>query len=65
MEFKFIELNYTRMMRGAAAARVICISDGDEDSLWMSPVDVAHNIAEYGPHPERLKAQQAYRNIGS
>jgi len=60
IEFRFIEFNDRRWVRGAEAARVAVIEDGEEDWLWMSKRDVSLNIKEFGPHPELVKAQLAY-----
>ena len=64
MEFRFIEFNPRRAMRGAEAARVAVIEDGEEDWLWMSKKDINANIKQFGPHVELLKAQLAYVNGG-
>lgn len=60
IEFKFIEFNDRRWVRGADAARVSVIEDGEEHWLWMSKRDIAMNIKEFGPHFELVKAQLAY-----
>ena len=60
IEFRFIEFNDRRRMRGAEAARVSVIEDGIEDWIWMSKRDVSMNIKTFGPHPELVKAQLAY-----
>lgn len=65
MDFRFVEFNPRRAMRGAEAARVAVIEDGEEDWLWMSKRDVDLNIKEFGPHPELVKAQMAYANGGA
>ena len=42
MEFRFIEFNYQRYARGANAARVAIVEDGEDvDWLWMSKRDIA------------------------
>jgi hypothetical protein len=65
IEFRFVEFNPRRAMRGADAARVAVIEDGgDEDWLWMSVRDIAKNIKQFGPHQELLKARLAYHNGG-
>jgi len=58
--FRFIEFNQRRAIRGADAARVAVIEDGQEDWLWMSKRDIALNIKQFGPSDELLKAQLAY-----
>lgn len=60
IEFRFIEFNDRRWIRGADAARVAVIEDGEEDWLWMSKRDISMNINEFGPHAELIKAQLAY-----
>lgn len=60
IEFRFIEFNDRRWIRGADAARVAVIEGGEEDWLWMSKRDISMNINEFGPHPELIKAQLAY-----
>lgn len=60
MDFRFIEFNPRRELRGAKAARVAVIEDGEEDWLWMDKRDIKLNIKEFGPHVELLKAQLAY-----
>jgi hypothetical protein len=64
IDFKFIEYNPRRAMRGKEAARVAVIDDGEEDWLWMSERDIARNIKEFGQHPELLKARLAYHEQG-
>ena len=61
IEFKFIEFNRRRAMRGAQAARVEIIDGEDIFDLWMSPSDINKNIKEFGRHPELIKALEAYR----
>ena len=58
--FRFIEFNQRRAIRGADAARVAVIEDGQEDWLWMSKRDIALNIKQFGPSDELFKAQLAY-----
>ncbi len=60
IEFRFIEFNDRRWMRGAEAARVAIIEDGQEDWIWMNKRDIAMNIKEFGPHAELVKARLAY-----
>lgn len=60
IEFRFIEFNDRRWIRGAEAARVAVIEDDEEDWLWMSKRDIELNIKEFGPHAELVKAQLAY-----
>lgn len=64
MDFRFIEFNPRRALRGAEAARVAIIENGQEDWLWMSKRDVDLNIKEFGPHDELLKARLAYAQCG-
>lgn len=65
MNFRFVEYNPRRAMRGAEAVRVAVIENGDEDWLWMSKRDVDLNIKEFGPHPELVKARLAYVKGGA
>ena len=60
MDFRFIEFNERRAMRGAEAARVAVIESGEECWLWMSKRDLDLNIKEFGPHAELVKAMIAY-----
>ena len=60
MEFRFIEFNDRRYARGADAARVAAIEDGEEDWLWMSKIDIAKNMMTFGRHPDLVKAHEAY-----
>ena len=62
MEFKFVEFNARRAMRGAEAVRVLATyEDGTEDLLWMSKSDIGRNMMAYGRHPELVKAHEAYK----
>lgn len=48
--FQLIEFNTNRLRRGAEAAKVAVIEDGQQiDCLWMSPQDIRNNITEFGP----------------
>ena len=60
-EFKFIEFNPRRAVRGADAARVEVTDDDGTDWLWMNKRDIAKNIAQFGEHPELIKARHAYK----
>lgn len=60
MEFRFVEFNPRRAMRGADAARVEVIDGDDTDWLWMSKRDIAKNMMAFGKHPELVKAHEAY-----
>ena len=60
-EFRLIEFNSCRQLRGADAARVAVIeSEGEEYWLWMSKRDIAKNMMSFGRHPELVKAHDAY-----
>lgn len=59
-EFRFIEFNHCRYSRGADAARVAVIQNGEENWLWMSKRDIAKNMMVFGKHPELVKAHQSY-----
>lgn len=60
-DFKFIEFNPRRAMRGAEAARVEVIhDDGETEWLWMSRRDIGQNMMQFGPNTELQKAHDAY-----
>lgn len=61
-EFRLIEFNARRAQRGAEAARVAVIEDGDEQWLWMSKSHISKNMMTFGKHPELVKAHEAYRH---
>ncbi|HEX3163093.1 MAG TPA: hypothetical protein VHQ92_11000 [Pseudolabrys sp.] len=65
VDFRFVEFNPRRAMRGAEAVRVAVIQDGEEQWLWMTRHDIAMNIKEFGPHAELLKARLAYEQAGA
>lgn len=66
MEFRFVEFNVRRAMRGADAARVAVIyGENDEDLLWMSKRDIAKNMMAFGRCPELVKANAAYTTHSS
>lgn len=61
-EFKLRRFNPRRAMRHAPAAEVLVTCDGEDiDLLWMDERDIELNMKEFGPHPELLKAKEAYR----
>lgn len=60
LQFKFIEFNPRRAMRGAGASRVEVIDGADTGWLWMSRKDIKTNIRWHGEHLELLKALAAY-----
>ncbi len=61
VDFKFIEFNPRRAMRGADAARVeVTDADSEPEWMWMNKRDLSKNIKLFGKHPELLKAQAAY-----
>ena len=63
MDFRFIEFNERRAIRGAEAARVAVIESGEEGWLWMSKRDLDLNIKEFGPHAELVKAMIVYMKV--
>lgn len=65
MDFRFIEFNPRRALRGVEAARVAVVQDGEEDWLWMSQCDIEMNIREFGASPELLKAKLSYAEGGA
>ncbi|MDO9596726.1 MAG: hypothetical protein Q7J47_03300 [Azoarcus sp.] len=66
MEFRLVEFNDRRYARGADAARVAAIEDGEEVWLWMSKRDIEKNMTAFGRHPELVKALEAYgHNAGN
>lgn len=58
--FRFVEFNPRRAQRGADAARVAVIENGEEDWLWMSKRDIAKNMMAFGKCDELVKAHDAY-----
>lgn len=60
-EFRFIEYNPRRAMRGAIPCRVAYIVDGEEEWLWMTKQDIAKNMMIFGRNPELVKAYEAYK----
>ena len=61
MEFKFVEFNARRAMRGAEAVRVLATyEDGTDDLLWMSKSDIGRNIIAFGRDPALVQAWDAY-----
>ena len=70
IEFRLVEFNERRWLRGADAARVAIhdteqANDGVEEWLWMSKRNLAANIKEFGAHPELLKAVLEYTKRGA
>lgn len=64
-QFRFIEFNKRRQMRGAEAARVEIIhSEGDHDWVWMSAGDLHGNICLFGKHEALTQALNAYGHGG-
>ena len=64
-QFKFIEFNKRRQMRGAEAARVeIIYSEGDHEYLWMSAGDLQGNIRLFGKLEALTEALRAYGQGG-
>ena len=61
--FRFVEFNPRRHRRGAVAAWVEVLEDGDATHcLWMSKKDIGANIKLFGECPELQKALAAYKN---
>jgi hypothetical protein len=59
--FRFIEFNPRRAARGAVAARVAVLEDGEELCwMWMTPKDIRNNLDEFGESEELRKALAAY-----
>ena len=61
VSFKLVRFNPRRQSRGAEAAEVEVFDDDHSCRLWMSEKNLDQNIAEFGPHPELLKAKEHYR----
>lgn len=62
VSFLFVEFNPRRKSRGAAAARVEVLEDGDSCGwLWMSERDIRNNLRDWGESEELRKALVAYR----
>lgn len=64
LQFKFIEFNERRALRGKEAARVEVTDPEDPEDgsgwLWMSRKDIKLNIRDHGDSPELQKALAAY-----
>lgn len=59
--FKFVEFNPRRHFRGAEAARVEVLEDGEPCGLlWMSERDLKLNIAEFGDSEDLQQALAEY-----
>jgi hypothetical protein len=64
-QFRFIEFNKRRQMRGAECARIeIIYAEGDEDCIWMNAGDLQNNIRQWGPHEALTEALKAYGQGG-
>lgn len=64
-QFKLVEFNKRRQMRGAEAARIeIIYGEGDHDWLWMSAGDLYGNIRQFGQHEALTEALKAYGKGG-
>jgi hypothetical protein len=64
-QFKFVEFNKRRQMRGAEAARIEIIhSEGDHEELWMTAGDLQGNIRLFGEHEALTEALKAYGQGG-
>ena len=64
-QFRFIEFNKRRQMRGAECARIkIIYAEGDMDCIWMSAGDLQDNIRQWGPHEALTEALKAYGQGG-
>ncbi len=64
IDFRLIEFNPRRFERGAEAARVAVIEDGQEGWLWMSAEDIRNNLREFGENLELRRALGAYFAAG-
>lgn len=63
--FELIEFNTRRLMRGAEAAKVAIIEDGEQiDWLWMTPKDLRANQREHGPSEALDQALAQYQAHG-
>ena len=59
--FRLVDFNERRYRRGADAARVEVLEDGESAGwLWMSPKDLRANIREFGECEELRKALAEY-----
>lgn len=64
-QFRFVEFNKRRQMRGAEAARVeVIYGEGDHDLLWMSAGDLHAYIRQFGKHEALTEALNAYGQGG-
>lgn len=65
-QFKLVEFNKVRQMRGTEAARIeIIYAEGDHDWLWMSAGDLHGNIRQFGEHEALTEALKAYGKGGA
>lgn len=64
-QFRFVEFNKVRQMRGAEAARVeVIYGEGDHDLIWMSAGDLHANIRQFGKHEALTEALSCYGQGG-
>lgn len=64
-QFRFVEFNKVRQMRGSEAARVeVIYGEGDHDLLWMTAGDLHDNIRQFGMHEALTEALKAYGQGG-
>lgn len=61
IQFKLLEFNPRRRLRGKEALRVEVIDAEGSDWLWMSEQHLKLNIRDYGAHPELLRGLECYR----
>ena len=63
MEFRFIEFNYQRYARGANAARVAIVEDGEtlRCLLLDEQARLRQNMMAFGRHPELEEGQSCFQ----
>lgn len=65
LTFELIEFNTRRLIRGATAAKVAVLEDGEQINwLWMTPKDIRANLEEFGPSEALAAALVHYRSHG-
>ncbi|MDO9304598.1 MAG: hypothetical protein Q7T77_04675 [Sulfuricurvum sp.] len=59
--FKFYRFNPVRKERGAQAAQLEVLEDGESAGLfWMNVSDIKRNIEDYGEHEALTEALEYY-----
>jgi hypothetical protein len=61
IQFKLLEFNTRRKLRGGEALRVEVTDEEGSYWLWMSKKDLRQNIKNLGAYPELLRGLECYR----